>query len=226
MAAQWRPLANAKSSGNANRLVCENIKMKNYPSIPWLIRVARFGDAPIYIHLFSLVCLPMFWGAASFPIAVWGTVLIILLVLIHEIGHALVCRLVGAEVNFLLVGMLFGYCDYTHWGEQPDERDFVLIAWGGVFAQLVLLIVALLGFALLADSSIFMPNYFRPDGSSFAHMTWLVLVAFNAAIIISNLIPIHPLDGYKAWEMSPWRAVRAMWYGWKVQQDRKQAGKN
>ena len=189
--------------------------------LPWLLRVGHFGGAPIYFHLLVLANFPLFWFVSSFFVALWATALLILLVLVHELGHALVCRLVGAEVNSIVVGLFVGFCEYTHWDEDPDERDFILIAWGGVFAQLCVLAVSLLGFALFADSSVLMPSYSRADGMSFTHMTWVVLVAFNAGLILLNLAPVDPLDGAKAWEMNPWRAARAMWYGWKVQQTRK-----
>lgn len=143
--------------------------------------------------------------------------LLIALILTHEIGHALVCRLIDVEVDFLAVSLLMGICAYSHWEDEPDERDFILIAWGGVFAQIVLLVPCLLGFALLTGS-VFMPSYIRPDGFGFAHMTWVILIGLNVATILMNLVPLYPFDGEKAWEMTPWRVVRAMWYGWNMKQ--------
>ena len=198
--------------------------MKGMPGkpVPWCIRMARIGDAPIYVHFSMLLVFLYFLFKASIPIALWGMLLLTALVVVHEAGHALVCRLVGAEVNFLYITPLFGQCVYTHLDPQPDERDFILIAWGGVFAQTVLLIISLLGFAIFSDTVFMPPGYVRADGFNFAHMTWLILIAFNAGMIFFNLAPMEPLDGAKAWEMSPWRVVRAMWYGWNASQKKAQ----
>ncbi len=217
--------------GIANHGSCSirsvSVKMKLFPGsyLPWLLRVGHFGNAPIFLHLPVFVYLPFFWYKSSFLVALWATALMISLILVHELGHALVCRLVGAETQLICVSLFFGICEYFNWEEEPDERDFILIAWGGVFAQLVVLLVSILGFALFADSSVFMPSYNRAEGMSFTHVTWLVLIGFNAGLILFNLAPIDPLDGVKAWEMHPWRVVRAMWYGWRVQRARKSSNK-
>ena len=104
-----------------------------------------------------------------------------------------------------------GYCLYEQDPDVADERDEILIAWGGVFAQLPVLLVALAGFALVTGS-VAMPRY--GDGPSASAMTWTVLVGFNAAMVVTNLVPLPGLDGETAWRMNPLRAARAMWFGW------------
>ena len=65
-----------------------------------------------------------------------------------------------------------------------------VIAWGGVIAQTCVLVV--MGLVVLL--------FGYPAGGMLGLIIyWLVKI--NIFIIIFNLIPIRPLDGYEAWKL-------------------------
>jgi Zn-dependent protease len=95
-------------------------------------------------------------------------------------------------VLWIELRFIHGVCAH----EAPyREIDDVLIAWGGVAAQLVVLVVALVADMLLAAAS--------PAARSIAAPFLFVFIGTNVFIIIFNLIPLAPLDGAKAWRIIP-----------------------
>lgn len=179
------------------------------------VRIGRFGKAPVLIHATSLLWILLFSLRNDLLVSIWAGVLLTLLVLMHELGHAWVCRLVGAEVEKIIVFPFIGYCFYSV-DPDSDERDQILIAWGGVFVQFVILLVTLLCFQVFTGSMM-MPGYVRLNGMGIDSMTWQILVGFNFGIIVANLAPLPDFDGERAWLMNPLRAARAMWLFWKKQ---------
>ena len=101
---------------------------------------------------------------------------VMLLVLIHELGHAVVVVRLGYRVRALTLHAFGGECD---WEGTPTEREEAEIALAGPFAQLVVL-----GLALVAPR---LPWDIRD-----------VLVGRNALLIALNLLPIGPFDGATA----------------------------
>ena len=71
----------------------------------------------------------------------------------------------------------------------------MLIAWGGVAAQFVVLVVAFSADLLLPTVS--------PFAHGFASSLLRVLTKVNLFIMIVNLIPVAPFDGDKAWRILP-----------------------
>jgi hypothetical protein len=87
---------------------------------------------------------------------------------------------------------LHGSCAHEH----PDhELDDVLVAWGGVAAQLVVLVVALGAEMLLAAAS--------PSALVLASPLLRVFIGTNVFMIVFNLLPIASFDGAKAWRIVP-----------------------
>jgi Zn-dependent protease len=125
------------------------------------------------------------------------------LMFVHELGHAAVAAWRHVEVERIRLLFLHGVCVH----EEPyHEEDDVLIAWGGVAAQLVVLIVA-----LGADLLLTMLAAPAPPA------VWAllrVLINTNLFLMVFNLIPLAPFDGAKAWRVLPllreW-AARTSW---------------
>ncbi|MEZ4298285.1 MAG: M50 family metallopeptidase [Polyangiaceae bacterium] len=148
--------------------------------------IARPFGVPVRIHWSVPVCALLAGGIRVAPGA-WLAFL--LLVLIHEAGHAYVVRRVGARALALDVLGFGGLC----WWEgsvTPIQR--ACIAWGGVWAQMVVLVLAFAGVAVFGE----------PDHWFAAQMVDVAIRA-NLWLMAINLLPIPPLDGKEAWSLFP-----------------------
>ena len=152
----------------------------------WLL--ARFRGAPIKLHFRIAIGLLVFGGFRWSP---GFFVAYPCLILLHELGHAVLVRRCGHRVVGIEVTGLGGAC---HWSGNASPLEEALIAWGGVLAQL-----ALFGATALWST-------FVPPSSSFG---WQVVATFthtNLWLVAINLLPIPPLDGARAWGV--FRALR------------------
>lgn len=148
--------------------------------------IARPFGVPIRIHWSVPVCALLAGGLKVAPGA-WLAYL--LLILIHEAGHAFVVRRVGARALALDVLGFGGLC----WWEgsvTPIQR--ACIAWGGVWAQMVVFAIAGVSVLLVG----------MPAHPFAAQMVDVALVS-NLWLIGVNLLPIPPLDGKEAWSLFP-----------------------
>ena len=107
----------------------------------------------------------------------------VLLTLVHELGHSLTCKIVGAKVYGVFVSYSGGRC-YTD-GSNSHLKSILIYA-SGPFADLCVLVIALL---------------VLPEPDSIAsYAIWWTLLPWNAFGIVWNLIPRtvddHGTDGY------------------------------
>ncbi|RYZ08645.1 MAG: hypothetical protein EOO73_07270 [Myxococcales bacterium] len=146
--------------------------------------VGRLRGAPIRLH-WSLPLGALLWSGFSFAPAFWGA--FTLLILVHELGHALLVLRYGLGLSEIAVHGAGGYCRHERSGSRYEESA---VAWGGVLAQLALLVVVqLLALAL------------GPPRNIHASQALHVLTTTNLLLIAINLIPLEPLDGAKAWPL-------------------------
>jgi Zn-dependent protease len=148
--------------------------------------IARPFGVPIRLH-WSIPVFAFLAGGFQFAPGAWLASL--LLILIHEAGHAIVVRRVGARALALDVLGFGGLC----WWEgsvTPIQR--ACIAWGGVWAQMLVFVIT--GACVLL--------FGRPAHPFAAQMVDVALVA-NLWLIGLNLLPVPPLDGKEAWSLFP-----------------------
>jgi Zn-dependent protease len=110
-------------------------------------------------------------------------------ILVHELGHAFVARRLGYEVEAIGLTMLHGWCRC----EAPDDEwHAVLIAWGGVGAQLVAAFPVLVVTVALGDGD-------------WGYLTPIIVVMgyMNVVIAIMNLLPADDSDAKVAWRIVP-----------------------
>lgn len=158
--------------------------------------IARLRGAPIRLH-WTLIVGALYFGRLN-P-AIW--VAFALLILIHEIGHALIVMRFGLKVVAVDVLGFGGLC---HWQGHASQTERAWIAWGGVLAQgaLYLATLAIVGVV----------------GAPISDPWWGVYVTFthtNLWLIGFNLLPIRPLDGATAWGLFKlkydlWRGTRGL----------------
>jgi Zn-dependent protease len=167
-------------------------------------RLGKWRGIPIFLHWTVLLGLLWFYyQTRSLSATLISFAAFTMLLLAHELGHAIVALWRNVRVFKIQLYVIHGICAHD---EPYHEEDDVLIAWGGVAAQFVLLVLA-----LLAD-------FLLPIFSPFAHAAmWPLLRVFidtNLLIIVLNLIPIEPLDGAKAWRALPLLRERANATSW------------
>jgi Zn-dependent protease len=151
-----------------------------------------------------LLALPWFYyQTRSLAATAISCVAFFFLLVAHELGHAAVARWRSVGVESIQLYFIHGLC--TH-NEPHSEEDDVLIAWGGVAAQFVVLAAAF-GASLLVTAS-------APLAYSFTAPMFRVLIETNLFMIVVNLLPVAPLDGAKAWRALPLLAERAQRTRW------------
>lgn len=143
------------------------------------ITVARYRGTPIKLHWTLIVGLLWVSGLSFLPGA-WAAY--VLVVLLHEMGHAFLARRYGLAVKEIMLHGLGGHCAYVGY-PTPWQRS--VIASGGVSVQALLL-------------AIFTPLYLLlPPGGVNQAAFFSVMVFTNLFLILFNLIPIAPLDGHE-----------------------------
>jgi Zn-dependent protease len=157
------------------------------------VKVARFGAAPVRVHWTTPVGAFFFCGLfteVAFAPAAW--IAFFFLVLVHELGHAVLARRFGMRVTSIDVHGLGGMCRLSG---QTSDVNRAKIAWGGVVAQALLLVAT----ALAA------PTHSGSHAVGQIVQTW---TAVNVLVIAFNLLPFRGLDGAEAWLLFRWRNVR------------------
>jgi Zn-dependent protease len=146
------------------------------------VTLGRMGPAPIRVSWTFPVGAVVFSGFHFDAGLIAGFLAI---VLVHEIGHALLVRRAGLPLVAIDVHGFGGACRY---GGAPTPAERGAIAWGGVLAQ-----VALFGATLLVLRLAGPPA--GPFGASLVE----ALLAQNLLLAALNLLPLAPFDGAEAW---------------------------
>ncbi|MGK0359660.1 MAG: stage IV sporulation protein FB [Bradymonadia bacterium] len=154
------------------------------------LTLGRVRGALVRMHwsAFALALLLGYSRHGSIWTSLLGSFFVLALIVVHEFGHAFMVWRYRHTVHSLDVFAFHGWC---RWSGRPSPYERAMIAWGGVFAQLVLLGVALPIMLLVDQRGIAL--------SAMVH----VFVWTNLYLIGINLIPIAPLDGAEAWKLLP-----------------------
>lgn len=144
--------------------------------------LGHLGRAPVRVHWTTPIVAFALTGFSFVPGAWLG---FLLLVLIHEIGHAVAARSVGGQVISINAHGLGGTCE---WYGDVTTRQRAIVAWGGVVAQAALFMVA-------SIASFVIPSW------GWLGQFMYTLTATNLILIVINLLPIRPLDGAEAWKL-------------------------
>jgi hypothetical protein len=148
------------------------------------VKVGSFRGAPIRFHWSIPFGAVLFTGFRFVPGAWLG---IVVLILLHELGHAVLVKSRGLSIVSIDVHGLGGVCRYQG-DASPKSR--AIIAWGGVLAQFLAFVVAFTLVLVLGMPS----QWFLAQFVDSFLWSNLMLAAFN-------LIPIKPLDGGDAWQL-------------------------
>ena len=158
----------------------------------WLI-LGSLRGAPVRVH-WSTPLGALFFSGFRFVPAFWFA--FVVLILVHELGHAFVVRRARATVLSVDIMAYGGECA---WSGRVGPLRRAAIAWGGVWAQMALLIATWIWLLVDAPSS--------AAGREIAH----VFTRTNLWVMALNLIPFPPLDGAEAWRLFP--LLQERWTG-------------
>lgn len=157
----------------------------------------RLLGFPIRIHpFFWLVALLLSPDKSPLGVLLWAVVLLISIV-VHELGHALLQRQFGGDPRIVLYG--FGGLAI----EQRVDRSAgqqILISLAGPFAGFLLAAVVLVGLQVAGnnpqwESIVANPSAWDPfESRPLNYMVWALLLV-NIWWGLFNLLPIYPLDG-------------------------------
>lgn len=148
------------------------------------LRVFRVRGVPVELHWSALLLLVFAFRFGEHALARLGA--LVTIVLVHELGHALLVRRYQLQVHAVRIYAFGGECVHE---ATPSMRQQVAIAWGGVLAQAVLYGVA---------AALLWLSYPLPAA---LHEILLTFATTNVAIAAFNLLPFPPLDGHKAWRL-------------------------
>jgi Zn-dependent protease len=117
-----------------------------------------------------------------FPGFLYITLALTLLLLVHELGHALVARVYSVPIAGILISAYGGVCVVAEWPNTRGKR--LLFIAGGVLAQFALLVAATSVLLLVGAPA-----------SLWATCFAFVFVGLNAAYIAFNILPLRGNDG-------------------------------
>jgi Zn-dependent protease len=145
-------------------------------------KIAEVRGVPVRLHWSLPVGMlllgglsPLFWVA------------FVALVLLHEAGHAFLVRRYGFRVLAIDITGFGGLC---RWEGFASDHQRSVIAWGGVAAQALLLVVSLAVVLVFGWPSSWV-------GRSLAS----VFIQSNLLVMAINLLPFRPFDGAEAWQL-------------------------
>jgi Zn-dependent protease len=146
-------------------------------SMHWTVLIAF---AWLYLFFFDLLATAI------------ASVAFFALLVAHELGHVVVLRRRKIAVASVELFGIHGRTSHA-WASATDE---IRIAWGGVGAQMVVLVLALgTGYAL---EPVTIPIVWTIAGPIL-----FVLTKLNIFLMLIALLPIGPFDGHAAWAVIP-----------------------
>jgi stage IV sporulation protein FB len=148
------------------------------------LQIGRWRGVPIRIHLLTPLGALVFTGFRFAPGAWVG---FLLLVLLHEMGHALLVMRYRLRVSSIELHAYGGLC---RWSGQATDWERAVIAWGGVIAQ-----------ATLGAVTVGLVAVFGYPRDMFARELVEVFTRTNLWLMLINLAPFPPLDGAEAWKI-------------------------
>jgi Zn-dependent protease len=135
------------------------------------------------------------YGSLAFNVLEYLALFVI--VLLHEMGHALACRSVGGKADEIVLWPLGGVA-YVAPPMRPGATLWSIVA--GPLVN-VLLVFVLLGVRVLSGTLVW------PDTASDAVWFLRTVWSINLVLLIFNLLPIYPLDGGQIVRSLLWFAI-------------------
>ena len=121
-------------------------------------------------------------GRMGISIAMMALAVIIVSILVHELGHALVARSMGLGPVHIV---LHGFGGLTQFSKRPSNRQGVVVSLSGPLAGF------LLGLVFLAIAQVAI----TPESHPLTKIGFQLMIVINLFWSAFNLLPMYPLDG-------------------------------
>jgi Zn-dependent protease/predicted transcriptional regulator len=164
----------------------------------WAFRIGRLAGIDLFAHVTFLVFLAWvglsgFLRTGTLGAAVDGVgflLAVFAIVLLHELGHALVARRFGFATRDITLLPIGGVARLERMPEDPLQE--VLVAVAGPAVNVVLALVCFVGFHLQYPGSSVLVSTELPLESAplLARLFWV-----NTSLAVFNLLPAFPMDG-------------------------------
>ena len=155
--------------------------------------LGTWGRIPVSMHWTVLLAFAWMYLVFMDVVLMLMSIPFVFLVLaVHELGHVIVLRRRKIAVTGVSLWGIHGETSYNEYAAKPG--DVVAVAWGGVAAQVALMLVALAVTQLVPFRAI-------PFGAELGTVMFVVLVKLNIFLMIVALLPIGPFDGHAAWQV-------------------------
>src|SRR6516164_762163 len=150
----------------------------------------RFSGVDVFLHWswFLVAIFEINFRAGRYSSFAWNAIeylLLFLIVLLHEFGHALACRQVGGIANRIMLWPLGGVA-FAQPPPRPGATLWTIAA--GPLVNVVLAPILVMGYWFAYRAGVGKAN---PD---LVHYL-LSIAVINIGLLIFNLLPIYPLDG-------------------------------
>ena len=156
-------------------------------------QLGTWGRIPVSLHWTALLTFAwLYIILRSVVDTLIGGVALLLVFAAHEYGHVFMLRRRHIAVSSITFFGVHGETAYNEYAAKPG--DAIAVAWGGVAAQLLVLLLAIAANAFIPFESVaFAPTIWGP--------AYYVFTQFNVFLMIVALLPIGPFDGHDAWRV-------------------------
>jgi Zn-dependent protease/CBS domain-containing protein len=154
--------------------------------LTWMLATGLYAQAPATSHLSE---------AERWLLSLGTALAFFLCVVLHELGHALVARRMGMEINGITLFLFGGVAELR--GEPPSARAEFWMAVAGPIVSAVLGV----GLWFLAESG----AEAGWPGPAVLFLVYLAII--NLMVLVFNLIPAFPLDGGRILRSALWAAM-------------------
>lgn len=166
--------------------------MGNLQRESWYI--GNLAGVPIFAHWTVLLLVLLVAGAhfnAGATIVILVLISLILGIVLHELGHGLTARALGATGLTITLWAFGGLCSSRR---DPSRigREILIVA-GGPAVSLGLWLGCLYAYDLLSQHA--PATLVGPDGRSLLALGLLISASVNKSLFIFNMMPIYPMDG-------------------------------
>lgn len=176
-----------------------------------MFRSWRLGTAfgiPLYLHP-TLLLLPalVLYGETGngWFNALMMTVLVGVVfgcVLLHELGHALAARGFGIPTRNITLYPIGGVARLERMSERPIEEMLIAVAGPAVNLVIACLLLPVVVFAYHLLANLDALTFHLDDGLGLLAAKFTVLLmAFNVALMLFNLLPAFPSDGGRVFRL-------------------------